>query len=522
MASRPSTLPADLLSFATTERSPFYTALLYAFGEANERLVTSLAIDDVQRYLRAVGWHDTADEPDLVSALDQLRTWRLVTAGQNHAEQYRSAQEYERRNLQYALTRHGEAALAAHAAAVATLDAAGALQTAVLEAIAETLGRLAALGADFDTPGAGAAPSSPVERRVYTTLQELDGHLDAMRAGIRQFNGDLQRLLRSDDVDEDVFVDVKEATVRYLDEYVTRLDERAERIRRAVDRLRDVGVERVLAAALRGAELPPHPAAAERDTQWLEHARGRWSGLESWFAPSSAEPRVHLLSATARRAIVSLLQVVDRMRAARRRPSSVQADLRALARLFASAPTDADLHHLARASFGLHSARHTQLGHEDPDLVPRGTSWDQADPVPVSALLRESGMTEKHARPARVRDVAEVRRARAEQARAERAATQAALRQIGTGEPVRLSRLGALDAAPFTAFLDLLGRAVSSPPVAGQLRASTSDGQVQAVLRPPTDGSRAVLRTTTGSLDCPDYEVSITVAGRPALAGTRT
>ena len=519
---RPSTLPADLLVFTTTERAPLYTALLYAFGEANERLVTSLALDDVHAYLRTVGWQDPVVDDDLVRALDQLGTWRLVAAGQNHAEQYRTAHEYERRNLQYALTRHGEGALAAHAAAVATLEAAGALQTAVLEAIAETLGRLVEIGVTLDTSTRPATSSSATDRRAFATLQELDGHLDAMRAGIRQFNGDLQRLLRSDDVDEEVFVEVKEATVRYLDEYVTRLDERAERIRRAVDRLREVGVDRVHAAALRGAELPPHPEAAERDARWLDHARGRWSGLESWFAPTSGAPRVHLLSATARRAIVSLLQVVDRMRAARRRPSSIQADLRTLARLFASAPTDADLHRLARASFGLHPARHTHLGHEDPDVVPRGASWADADPVPVSALLRESGMTEKHARPARVRDVAAVRKERAERARAERAATEAALREIGTDTPVRLSHIGTLDTAPFTAFLDLLGRAVCASTVGGALRASTSDGRVDAVLRPPTDGSRTLLRTSTGALDCPDYEVMITMSRRPALAGVAT
>src|SRR5690606_3891069 len=111
-----------------------------------------------------------------------------------------------------------------------------------------------------------------------------------------------------------------------------------------------------------------------------------------------------------------------------------------------------------------------------------------------------------------------VRQARAERARAERAATEAALREIGTDEPVRLSRIGALDAAPFAAFLDLLGRAVATAPVDGVLRAATSDGRVEAVLRPPADGSRAVLRTTTGSLDCPDYEVVVTTTHRSALA----
>lgn len=87
---------------------------------------------------------------------------------------------------------------------------------------------------------------------------------------------------------------------------------------------------------------------------------------------------------------------------------------------------------------------------------------------------------------------------------------------------MRLSHIGTLDTAPFTAFLDLLGRAVSARPVGGALRASTSDGRVEAVLRPPTDGSRTVLRTTTGALGCPDYEVMITMSRSPELAGVAT
>ena len=37
---------------------------------------------------------------------------------------------------------------------------------------------------------------------------------------VRQFNGHLQRLLREDGADDDVFTDVKRRTVAYLEEYV--------------------------------------------------------------------------------------------------------------------------------------------------------------------------------------------------------------------------------------------------------------------------------------------------------------
>lgn len=519
----PRYLPNDLFAFAGADRGPLYTALLYAFGEANERLLTSLALDDVREHLAAAGWVPALDDTELSTALQQLRNWQLVDAGQNHSENYRTAHEYERRNLQYSLTRNGEAALAGHQAAVAALESTGGLQTAVLDAIADVLDRLARLANGLpDTAETSTSEASGQQRRSYAAFQELSSHLDALRNGVRTFNSDLQRLLRADEVDEAVFGEVKEATVRYLDDYVTRLDDRTARIRHGIDRVRSAGMERVLRAALAGAELPPHPHPDERDAHWLDAAHVRWTGLEAWFAPADGvQPRAQLLSATARRAIVSLLQVVDRMRTARRRPSSAQADLRRLAQLFATAPGDDDLHRLWRAAFGLHPSRHTHLGHADPELVPTGLSWAEAEAVPVSALLRETGQTEKFARPSRVRDVAELRAARAARARAERASAEQAIRALGTDGPVRISRLTELDADAFNAFLELLGRAVAGPPRAGRLHATSADGRIEVTLTLPGDEARAVLRTTTGALDCPDYELTIAASTRraPALTG---
>ncbi|MFE4960309.1 DUF2397 family protein [Streptomyces sp. NPDC056653] len=62
--------------------------------------------------------------------------------GANHAENYRTADEYERRNLQYSLTRRGEAAFAGVQHALSVPASTSVLQTAVLEAITDRLDEL--------------------------------------------------------------------------------------------------------------------------------------------------------------------------------------------------------------------------------------------------------------------------------------------------------------------------------------------------------------------------------------------
>lgn len=65
-------LPESTFRFATADRSALYTALLYAFGDASDRLVTSLTVDDVRGHLREVGWREAIDDGELGAALEQL------------------------------------------------------------------------------------------------------------------------------------------------------------------------------------------------------------------------------------------------------------------------------------------------------------------------------------------------------------------------------------------------------------------------------------------------------------------
>jgi uncharacterized protein (TIGR02677 family) len=504
----PIRVPPEMFRFTSGDRAGLYVSMLHAFGEANERLETALGIDDVRAKLRSVGWFEALEDEDLIGALDQLRSWNLVDVIQNHTENYRTASEYERRNLQYSLTRQGEAALAGVVHAMSVLASTGALQTAVLDAISDRLGDLID---HLDAP-AGA------DRRIFSTLTELEGHLDALRANTKQFNGELQRLLRADGAELATFHEVKAATVAYLQEFLTNLDQRTHAIATRIRRLEDLGVGLLHQRALLGAELP-RLSGADPGPAWLLHRRAKWEGLRAWFLPDEGtRPRVEQLHLVARRAIIALLQVLDRISESRRRHSSAVADFRELARWFSVLPAQDDLHRLWSTMFGLSPARHAHLGHPEPELVNPSSRWSEAPPVEVSSLLRTSGRTERFSRTGRVRDVAEVRAARAEQARAERAEIEAAWSMLDTDGAVRLSSFGRLDHAVFERLLELLGRALSAAPrQGGTRRSTTADGKIEIVLRPAVDGAIAQLWTPRGRFSGPDYQIEI----RP-LGGQRT
>jgi uncharacterized protein (TIGR02677 family) len=498
-----------MFRFTTGERADLYGAVLEAFGVAGEHLETTLGADGVRGRLRAVGWVAAVEDQELHDVLKQLVGWQLLDVVHNHAENYRTAEEYERRNLHYSLTRRGEAALAGVRHALEVLASTGALQTAVLEAIADRLDELSVLS---------GGPAS-ADRRIFTTLRELEGHLEALVENTKAFNGELQRLVRAEGADLDVFRDVKRATVTYLQEFLVHLDRRGQAVAAAVVRVEEQGVAVLRERALRGAELPPvsgeDPAAG-----WLESRRARWAGLRAWFLPDDgARPRIEQLHDIARRAIVSLLQVLERINESRRRSSSAVQDFRELARWFSAAPAEGDLHRLWSAAFGLGPARHAHLAHPDPELIPPSHSWSEAPPVEVSALLRTSGRTERFTRTAKVRDVAAVRAERVERARAERAELARAWQALETDGPVRLSSFGTLDPAAFDRLLDLLGRALAArPDASGARRAVTGDGRVEVGLFPPPDDRVAVLSTAKGELAGPDYVVRITAAGGASVS----
>ncbi|GHH47895.1 TIGR02677 family protein [Lentzea cavernae] len=454
-------VPADLFRFTTTGDAELHTAVLRAFGLANEHLKTVLSLDDVQQRLREAGWSEPVTDDELTASLTSLRQWGLIDTAQQ----------------QYGLTKLGEAAYAGLKHALDTLTGSGSLQTATVDAIAARLDEL----------------STPLDnQRTFTALMELEGHLSALRTNTTRFNADLQRLLRDEDTDLATFQDVKRTTITYLRDFIADLDARKQQIR---DRINGIDAVALHERARNGAGL-------HQDENWLQNRAKAWESLRTWFH------NVDELQDVSRKAIVQLLRVLDRISEQRKKPTNTAADFRALAKWFARTETEDEAHELFNAAFGLYSARHAHLAHADGELLPSAEAWHNTPPVPVSPQLRATGKQEHIGATGKVRNVDEVRRSRREQAEKERAELEYAWSQIQTDGAIRISTLTNLDHDTFHRLIDLVGRALGSDPDStGTRSAGTSDGRMQINLR--NARGWATMTTQKGTLSGPDYVIDV-------------
>jgi uncharacterized protein (TIGR02677 family) len=506
-------LDADLFRFTTTDGRDLHTAVMSAF-EHSAVTAPALDIDQVRRAVHAVGWDEPGDDGALERALHQLTTWGLLEATQNHSASYASPEDFERKNLQWSLTRRGEAAISGVLHAFDQLRSAIGLQPAVLDAIGDRLADLADLLAGPQTDERAS--------RVHLVLAEVENHLAALVASVRQFNGHLQTLLRDDATDDAVFLDVKRRTVTYLEEYAEGVERRHRRVRLGIERLGEIGVPVLFDVAVVGANLAPSTAGDPRPG-WIAERRRRWSGLEDWFAPpDGSEARIAGLLGIARTAIVELLRVLERRWDQRRRSASVAGDLRRLAGWFAGCAGDEEAHRLFGVAFGMWPARHAHLAPLDGEARSPRLSWAETTPVDVAPALRTSGSLANRGRVRPLRDPGVLRAERQrQQAQAlhEHRIIRAALATDGA---VRLSHFGRLPEPQFSELLDLLAIGLDAERSSdGARRAVSLDGQVEIVLTDAGDGRRARLVTESGELTGPDFVVTITLvdaAERPGGA----
>ncbi len=495
---------ADLFRFTTTDLRELHIALMSALEQAAV-LAPALNLDQVRSALAAVGWDEPTTDETLQGALKSLVGWGLLEVTQDHSARYSTPEEFERKNLQWSLTSRGEAATSGLLHAVESLRHTVGLQTAVLDAIGDGLGEVSDLA---ERPRSQAA-----DDRIHLQLVQVERHLAALVASVRQFNGHLQRLLREDGGDDEVFADVKRRTVNYLEEYVEGVERPQRRLVAAINRVEAVGLSTVFDRALAGAHLAP---VADEDPApgWLADRERRWQALRAWFSPhGAASPRIVGLLDIARTAIIELLRVLERRWDARRRSASIAHDFRALARWFAAAPGDDEAHVLFAAAFGLWPARHAHLRPLDGEARSPSTSWLAADPVDVAPALRSAGTLVNRGRANPVADPARLRAAR-QREQAERIARSDLVRaRLATDGAMRLSGFGRLPHEQFAELLALLAAGLDAPRTGdGTRRALSADGRVEVVLRDPGDGRTARVSTDDGDLHGPDLLVSITFA----------
>lgn len=507
-------LSPDLFRFATTELHDFRLAIMCVFDETSI-LQPALTVDLVRAGLVDLGWDDPLNDVQLDQTLSQLTTWGLLESSQNHAARYATPEEFERKNLQWSLTPHGQAAVGGVLHALDALRQVAGLQPAVIEAIAQGLADIHDLMVDKSSdPG-----------RIATRLAEVEGHLTSLVTSVRQFNTQLQRLMRDDATSDEVFGDVKRRTVNYLEEYIAGVERPRRRVQSGIERIARLGFATLADRALAGANLAPLSGPSQQDpaVPWQAERARRWDALRAWFAPATpaaspegsadgGAPKIDALIGLAREAILQLLRVLELRWESRRRSASVAQDFRKLAGFFAQAAGEDDAHRLFNAAFGAWPARHAQLACPEEEAVGPSVSWSDAPAVEVPPILRVGGQT---GTPVRLRAVADPARLRAARQReqAEQLGRAIDLRaQLVTRGPVRLSSFGILPRDAFGELLDLLGRTLSASPAAdGSRRTVSADGQVEVVLRDPGDGRIAHLATDAGIMGSPDFIVQVCI-----------
>lgn len=500
---------ADLFRFTTTDRRDLNLAVMMAFERAST-LEPALNFDAVRQGLESAGWDLTVDDATLHQVLEALVGWRLLDVSQDHSARYTSPEEFERKNLQWALTRRGEAAVGGVLQALDTLRSTVGLQPAVLDAIGDGLHDLARLLRSPRTAG--------TDGRIHVLLSQVEAQLGGLVTSVRQFNGHLQRLVREDALDDTVFSDVKRRTVAYLEEYVAGVERPQRRLRDAVLGLDALGPTTLFDRALVGANLAPI-GDEDPGPAWIAERARRWASLRAWFAPDDGRaPRIEGLLSVARTAIVELLRVLERRWDRRRRSASVAHDFRQLATWFAELPGDEEAHRLFGAAFGLWPARHAHLLPADGAEVRTSDTWLSAPAVDVAPSLRATGSLTNRGRITPVRDPALTRAARQREQAVELADHRQLQQRLITAGDVRLSSLPALPPEGFGEFLSLLAAALAAPVgLDGRRRSLSADGQVEVVLRDDRDGRQVALRTGEGILRGPDLWLSIQLVD---LAGT--
>lgn len=497
--------------FQAPQRDIYVVLLVEVFGAAEDRYESFLTFDDIKQRLAEVE-PSPVDDDELVRRLDMLAgEWGLLDASQNPTAEFATAEEYERKSLQYMLSEHGRAAIAGFLAAVESLEATGSLQVALLDAIVDRLRELARSVGD---------PAID-DRHVYTTFEELRQHLRSLQENTRTFWSSFQRVINDDITESTVFADLKQRTLEYIERFVANLDTCRTDAATYLAAIEQVGGSILIARVVDGADLHQLPGAADPTIRLRDQTADAYQGVREWFTSASGPPRIDDLDAIARQAVGSLLDVLGRLRDARRRHGNVSADLLTLAGWFTSCSSQQEAHELFNAAFGLWPSRHAHLDFDNPALHDAGTPWPDVPPVPVSPLLRTHGVTVKRARTARVTDPAPARRRNASAAIEQRQAIERAWAELSTDGRVQLSDLEQLDDhATLTHLLALVHAALSTRPT-GKGRAAhpddphlwrsrSRDGRLEITLVEPAHADAiARLETPEGVLTAPDFELEV-------------
>ena len=504
--------PKSVFELATTENRDLHLAVMSVFAD-RELTDPALTLEDLLSALPQQAPDLRVDDASLRRSLDQLVEWKLLDESRNESATYRTPEEFQRRNLQWSLTAHGQTAVAILDEAARFLAAVASLQPAAIDSLAQSIARVVRLAAD---PLSDSAI-------IHVELQQAEHHHQSLVDNVRRFQSQLSHLLSDPTLDDAVMAQARDAIIEYLTRYIHDAEQPAARAAEALRHFHELGDAFVLERALAGANLAPDPVRGDPRPRWLEERMRRLAALDEWFLRTvdGSPPRIARLRARGRDWVLHFLRVMELRRAHRRRSASIIDDFTAIARAFAGCMDDQEATRLFVAAFELHGARHHTLAYDDVEALDPATPAAGNPAIDLTSTLRVQSTMRPRTRERPVGDPREQRaRAAAEQAsRLQRtAAMRAAILTDGT---VHLSSYGRLEYEQFRDLVDLLCAALTALPLAdGTRQCFSSDGQVEVIVYPPDTYRTCCLSTDAGTLTAPDFRLSVRLRGVDIATGT--
>jgi uncharacterized protein (TIGR02677 family) len=486
-------------------KSSSYRAILRVFSTAKERFEIALRASDVVASLSTPP-PDQIDEAEAIDCLTYLCACGNLTATRDIVSA-RTLEEYLHPKFLYQLTTAGDMAERALAFFEDGLQRPGELSASALRDIADTLDELLRLL---------AAPELD-ESKAARALGDLASRFDTLVARAQMFVGALQRELDRPATEESAFLALKEELLNYLERFVRELAQATWRISQSLRTLDDADVEPLLQAATQAELTDILAPTAALHTRTLERWRTRWAGLRSWFIGADGHPaQAENLRARAIAIIQDLLARVRRMHDQRANRADRSTDFLALARWFATAPTNDDLHSLWRTAFTLTSCRHLRVnattleawGAIDDSARP---PWEDCPPYIITIAQWQRGRSAPRGTPPGIIDRTAARAALRARAEAENRALRITRTTLAARTPCSLGQLPELDESGFDVLLDAIGEAFANiPPHGFTGEATTADGGLNVSIRlPETRSALATLRTTEGILRGPDLTITL-------------
>lgn len=492
-------------NYLTSEKARVYRAVMHEFIKAKAAFALALRPAEIVEALGRQGLVDPSDPDGLNDELEQLRKWGNLES-QPDTTDVATVEDFYRRRFLYQMSAAGEAVESAVEVFEEHLQKPGELQTAALSDIEANLRELLVFA---EAPRLDSG-------KIHRTLRELVNRFTELTNEAQSFIGGLQRTIDLHGMSMEQFQEYKKKLIDYLERFIGALAAAASEIAELLLRIERHDLDALLLHAARrdvADAFDPGPDALEGAREkWRLH----WVGLRAWFVKEAGRPcQSDLLRARARSAIPALLTAVQSINDQRQARSDRTADLKTLARWFATCTSERDAHRLWRAAFSLAPARHLRIddrslaAREDTPVSPR-TSWLAADPIHINMRMRETGRFTRKGRQNRVINRTEAKRKLALLIGEEASQVRQAKARLANGRRMRLSEIERLDRLEFQLFLDLLGEALSRKLDPGAAcEATSADGSLRIRMEPTAEGELATIHTTTGRFSGPDHFVTI-------------